>query len=83
MSEQLPSGWHPDPIKSERLRYWDGTTWTDSTVGLDTPGLVHGTRPLSKSSGLDETKRRGYDCSQVRLQLSPGRRAWHHLLLGQ
>jgi hypothetical protein len=24
-----PAGWHPDPEGSNRLRYWDGSRWTD------------------------------------------------------
>jgi len=24
------AGWHPDPSGRHQLRYWDGTTWTDS-----------------------------------------------------
>ena len=26
-----PAAWHPDPHGQHRLRYWDGTTWTDHT----------------------------------------------------
>jgi hypothetical protein len=26
-----PPAWHPDPKGVERLRWWDGTTWTDHT----------------------------------------------------
>lgn len=26
-----PAGWHPDPHGQARLRYWDGSSWTDHT----------------------------------------------------
>ncbi|HET7385860.1 MAG TPA: DUF2510 domain-containing protein [Nocardioidaceae bacterium] len=30
MTEQYPpAGWHPDPQDASRLRYWDGTAWTE------------------------------------------------------
>ena len=27
-----PAAWHPDPHGIARLRYWDGTTWTEHTA---------------------------------------------------
>jgi hypothetical protein len=27
-----PPGWHPDPQGVKRLRWWDGTRWTDQTA---------------------------------------------------
>jgi hypothetical protein len=26
-----PAGWHPDPHDPSKVRYWDGTAWTDHT----------------------------------------------------
>ena len=26
-----PPAWHPDPLGQHRLRYWDGTSWTEHT----------------------------------------------------
>ena len=26
-----PAGWNPDPRRESRLRWWDGTGWTDHT----------------------------------------------------
>lgn len=28
----IPAGWHPDPQGVKRLRYWDGSAWTDETA---------------------------------------------------
>lgn len=30
-------GWYPDPADPGRLRYWDGTKWTDHTKALTSP----------------------------------------------
>jgi hypothetical protein len=27
-----PAGWHPDPWRQKRLRYWDGAQWTGHTA---------------------------------------------------
>jgi hypothetical protein len=27
-----PAGWHADPWRQKRLRYWDGTQWTGHTA---------------------------------------------------
>lgn len=35
-----PAGWHDDPEGSHRLRYWDGTCWTEHYA--DKPGLSAG-----------------------------------------
>ena len=32
---RLPPGWYDDPETPERLRYFDGSTWTDRTAGKD------------------------------------------------
>jgi Protein of unknown function (DUF2510) len=31
-AETAPPGYHPDPWSPERLRWWDGERWTDSTI---------------------------------------------------
>lgn len=32
-----PPGWHPDPSGRSRLRWWDGTRWSDHTWNDDQP----------------------------------------------
>ena len=34
-SDLPPRGWYGDPVGSEPLRYWNGTTWADG--GTDDP----------------------------------------------
>lgn len=31
------SGWYPDPVGGSRLRWWDGTDWTDDRRAPPTP----------------------------------------------
>ena len=33
----LAPGWHPDPLRADRLRFFDGTRWSDDTVGAPAP----------------------------------------------
>jgi uncharacterized RDD family membrane protein YckC len=30
-AQAQPAGWHPDPHGQARLRYWDGSSWTEHT----------------------------------------------------
>lgn len=32
-----PHGWYPDPVGGDRLRFWDGTTWTPEVRSADAP----------------------------------------------
>ena len=32
-----PAGWYPDPHDATRLRYWDGTQWTEDSRAAATP----------------------------------------------
>ena len=41
----MREGWYPDPGGAARVRYWDGTKWTDQTRP-DLLGWVHGPRVL-------------------------------------
>ncbi|MEU6725708.1 DUF2510 domain-containing protein [Nonomuraea wenchangensis] len=31
MTTQTPAGWYPDPYGEPKLRWWDGSQWTDAT----------------------------------------------------
>lgn len=31
MTTHVPPGWHPDPTDGLKLRYWNGTDWTEDT----------------------------------------------------
>ena len=35
-----PAGWYPDPEGYSRLRWWEGTDWTDRYRAPPTPGVV-------------------------------------------
>jgi hypothetical protein len=35
-----PPGWHPDPTGDQRLRYWDGTAWSEYTKPAPLPAPV-------------------------------------------
>lgn len=38
MDELAPAGWHPEPGgDGSRLRYWDGTTWTEHYAPVPAP----------------------------------------------
>ncbi|WP_220449680.1 DUF2510 domain-containing protein [Nonomuraea longispora] len=37
MTTQTPAGWYPDPYGEPRLRWWDGSQWTDATHAQDPP----------------------------------------------
>lgn len=46
ISEAPPAGWYPDPTGGTRLRWWDGTDWTDgyrSRPNLAAPGTAAAT----------------------------------------
>ncbi|MBA2283108.1 MAG: DUF2510 domain-containing protein [Acidimicrobiia bacterium] len=32
LTRATPPGWHPDPAGRARLRWWDGTRWTEHTA---------------------------------------------------
>jgi resuscitation-promoting factor RpfB len=44
------AGWYPDPSDPQRIRYWDGTSWTEQTL-VAPPSPARGSRPASSTSG--------------------------------
>ena len=58
-SVDVPAGWYPDPQGQGRLRYWNGTAWTehvspadDQPVGSAATTPVPGPAPKRRRSGL-------------------------------
>jgi hypothetical protein len=47
---QIPAGWYPDPAgDATKIRYWDGTAWTDQTQSYAYPQVqttYYGNEPL-------------------------------------
>jgi hypothetical protein len=41
-SEAPPAGWYPDPLGGVRLRWWDGSDWTDRYRSRPSPGATGG-----------------------------------------
>jgi hypothetical protein len=37
VSSSPPEGWYPDPENRTRMRWWDGTDWTDHTGPTERP----------------------------------------------
>lgn len=35
-----PAGWYPDPRDPRRIRWWDGTGWTENTTEMPAEGVV-------------------------------------------
>ncbi|MBO3748260.1 DUF2510 domain-containing protein [Streptosporangiaceae bacterium NEAU-GS5] len=66
-----PAGWYPDPYDPRRLRWWDGSQWTDSTHPLEqgaeqtvqapetSPTAQYGGLPSAASSGASPGGRAG------------------------
>ncbi|WP_022867390.1 DUF2510 domain-containing protein [Schaalia vaccimaxillae] len=53
-------GWYPDPAGSGRLRWWDGTTWTDHLRDLPSqaagsPSSPASARPKARTSMIVST----------------------------
>ncbi|MFT7710773.1 DUF2510 domain-containing protein [Clavibacter tessellarius] len=54
-----PAGWYADPAGSDRLRWWDGTRWTDHltdapTAGAGASSAGAGASPAETASGSGE-----------------------------
>ena len=42
-------GWYPDPYRRHEVRYWDGSSWTESIKDAERPG----TDPLDSLDKID------------------------------
>ncbi len=40
LEDAPPAGWYPDPEGGSRLRWWEGTDWSDRYRAPPTPGVV-------------------------------------------
>ena len=40
LEDAPPAGWYPDPEGGARLRYWEGTDWSDRWRSPPTPGAI-------------------------------------------
>jgi hypothetical protein len=48
-----PAGWYADPAGSDRLRWWDGTRWTDHLTDAPTAGAAASASAPSSSPDAD------------------------------
>lgn len=53
MSNEVESGWYPDPDGKPAERYWDGGEWTDRTR----PQVVKNSRPIRVSDSTNNLKK--------------------------
>jgi hypothetical protein len=49
-----PAGWYPDPSGTSRLRWWEGTDWSDQWRAPPTPGVVEIRREYELEHGMRE-----------------------------
>ncbi|OUE20328.1 hypothetical protein BFL36_11740 [Clavibacter michiganensis] len=49
-----PAGWYADPAGSDRLRWWDGTRWTDHLTDAPAAGASAGASAAEPASGAGE-----------------------------
>ncbi len=51
MSDANPPAWHIDPFDSNRLRWWNGTEWTEHTEPQTTPEPIAETSVIGDQAG--------------------------------
>ena len=52
----IASGWYPDPADAQRVRWWDGSRWTDHTQPVASPPPP--TTPYVPFGGVDAAAKR-------------------------
>jgi Protein of unknown function (DUF2510) len=72
VSEAPPSGWYPDPHGGVRLRYWDGTDWTEEFRARPTTAAAAG---IAASVASGDLVTYGAELSRAGVPQFVGRRA--------
>lgn len=47
--DRAPADWYPDPDDATKLRYWDGTAWTEHFAPTAQPAVAQGLVPVGQS----------------------------------
>jgi hypothetical protein len=55
-----PAGWYPDPEGGLRLRWWEGTDWSDRYRAPPTPGVVEIRKEYEEQYALDHADPQTY-----------------------
>jgi hypothetical protein len=53
LEDAPPAGWYPDPEGGSRLRWWEGTDWSDRYRAPPTPGVVEIRAAYDEQYALD------------------------------
>lgn len=59
-----PPGWYPDPQGGARLRWWEGTDWSDRYRSPPTPGVEELRRGFEQAAHAVEHRGAGYGVSR-------------------
>ena len=59
-----PPGWYPDPQGGARLRWWEGTDWSDRYRSPPTPGVEELRRSFEQAAHTVEQRSGGYGVSR-------------------
>ncbi len=55
-----PAGWYPDPEGGQRLRWWEGTDWSDRFRAPPTAGVVRHQEAIAAQRRADYQEAGGY-----------------------